>query len=260
MFYRSFPFFLAIPLISWDKSIDYTSWDLVLYLGYGFFNSIGLLLSYVALSFAQVGNVTSINFNLPIPASFLSLLILREPISLCDVFLFVVNFTGIILVTKPPFIFGLDPEDSAAGSQSYDDFFGAVIAVFGLLGIAMSAIFSRMIAYRGNLDFVLIVVSAAISGVLLPGAVILFARNWDPITSISEVILLVCVAVLSLLANVFIALGLKYESVLVISVMSTFCVPIAFLVGTFVLDEIPDVVSALGACLIIISTVLCLRK
>ncbi|XP_071830727.1 solute carrier family 35 member G1-like [Apostichopus japonicus] len=264
MFFRSFSFFISILCTSWQKSATYDVYDLVYYFGYGISNTCGLMLTYVALQFGHVGNVTAISLNLPIPAAILGYLFLQESITCYDVVLFIVNLTGIVLVTKPPFIFGLDITDTeidtAEPSKSYDEFYGAIISIFALLGIVASTTFSRKLAYRGSSDASLVTVVTAICGVVLSGGILLFTQTWDPVTSLTDITMLVGISTLSLLANLFIVLGLKYENVLLVSVLITFCVPVSFLVGIFVLQEIPDLISIIGAGLTLISTFLCLWK
>ncbi|KAJ8041688.1 Solute carrier family 35 member G1 [Holothuria leucospilota] len=257
MLYRSFPFLLTLPFISWRKSESYNLYDLLYYISYAVLNTSGIILMYVALEFAQLGNVSAICTNLPIPSAILSFLLLREPIRIFDIILFVVNFIGLILVTRPPFLFH-GHGDAATGSTN--EFLGAVIALGSLLGLAMSTIFSRKLTYRGNSDSALLTFIPGVTGVFIPGTILFITQTWDFPSTFMEGVLTLAVAVLSLFGNFFLALGLNYESVITITVLFTLGVPVSFLVGIFVFKEIPDVLSVVGAFSILVSTFGCLWK
>lgn len=101
MLLRSFVFLLAIPFVDFEGSYSYQSKDLVLYVVYGLLNSGSRVVTYVALSFAQVGNIAAITSNMAIPSALLGLLVLGERITCFHVIIFFINAVGIVFVSNP---------------------------------------------------------------------------------------------------------------------------------------------------------------
>lgn len=254
MVYRSLVFLPCVFFISWDKSSSYEILDLICYILYGITNTLGILLAYVALHLAQIGNVTAITSNLPIPAALLAFCIFRETLTIFGLFFLAMNFVGLVLVSKPPFLFPQDIDEATAGQEGKNEFLGAVIALAALASLSLSTIFSRKLSYRDNVDAVLLSFIPGLTGVVVPGAVILFGQFWDHFHSVEEVIMCLLIGILSGVGNFFLVLALKYEVVSLITMLFTLSAPISFVLGILVLDEIPDLVSVVGAILILAST------
>ncbi|KAJ8041091.1 Solute carrier family 35 member G1 [Holothuria leucospilota] len=255
MFYRCILFLLSVAFVSWDKNEFYHASDMLLYTAYGLLNVGGVLLSYVGLQFAHVGNVTTISTNMPIPAAFLGWLLLGEKITFLDILLFTANMIGLVCVAKPPVIFRQENLD-----QNRYEFFGALIAFGGLILLVLSTIASRKLAYRNNSDAALQTFFPGMVGLLITGIILSLIEMWALPTSIEEGLMSLLVAILSLLGNVFLVLGLKYERVVVCAVLVTVSVPVSFLAAIVVLHQVPEVVSVIGALLIIGSTFGCLFR
>lgn len=255
MFYRCIPFLLSVSFVSWDKSEFYHANDMLLYTTYGVLNVVAILLSYVALHFAHVGNVSAISTNMPLPAAFLGWFLLGEKITFFDTLLFTANMIGLVCVAKPPFIFR--EEDLV---QNRYEFIGALIAIGALISIVLSIIASRKLAYRNNSDPALQSFFPGMVGLLLTGTILSIFQMWVLPASVEEGLMCLLVAILSLLGNVFVVLGLKYERVVVCTVLVTVSVPVSFLAAIVVLHQVPDVVSVIGAVLTIGSTLGCLFR
>lgn len=256
MLYRSFPFLLSIPFISWHKGHDYDISDVIYNFIYAFTNVTEILLAYVALEFAQVGNVVAVIINLPVPSSILGFIFLRETLTRYDVIIIVINATGICLIAKPPFIFGSSTTDPFADTE----FLGIVIAVVSLLMMSIASLASRKLGYRGNADPALLTTLGGMTAVVVSGAILLATNTWDNPSSLEEVILVCLVSSSSFFGNIFFVLGYTYESIATVSVLITISVPLSYAGGVLLYGEIPELVPLIGVALTLVSTMGSLLK
>ncbi|XP_071855172.1 solute carrier family 35 member G1-like [Apostichopus japonicus] len=256
MVLRSFLFLTCVIFVAWNRSKDYDVIDLVCYISYGLCNTLGILLAYVALQFAHVGNVSAISSNLPIPSALLALVFFKEPLTIFGVIFLIINFIGLILVSQPPFLFPSGGEDVAlqATFENSNEFVGALIAFMSLIGLSSSTIFTRKLSYRGNVDPALLSFIPGTTGVVISGAVLLFSQTWDYFQSVEEVFICLLVGILSAAGNLFLVLALKYEDVSLVTIHSTLSAPVAFVLGVILFQEIPDLLSVIGATLMLGST------
>ncbi|XP_071855168.1 solute carrier family 35 member G1-like [Apostichopus japonicus] len=256
MVLRSFLFLPCIIFVSWNRSNDYDVIDLMCYISYGVFNSLGLLLAYVALQLAQIGNVSAISSNLPIPSTLLAFVFFKEPLTIFGVTFLIINLIGLILVSQPPFLFPSGGEDVAlqATFENSNEFVGALIAFMSLIGLSLATIFTRKLTYRGNVDPALLSFIPGTTGVVISGAVLLFSQTWDYFQSVEEGFICLLVGILSAAGNLLIVLALKYEDVSLVTIQFTLSAPVAFVLGLILFQEIPDFISVIGATLILGST------
>lgn len=257
MFYRSIILLLSVVLILWEKSNSYDIIDMVYYLAYGIFNCLGIVLIYLALGLANVGNVTVISTNGPVPSAILGCIILKESVTTWDMIVFTFNLVGIFLVSKPPFVFKSDHGNPV---KSLNEFYGSLLALLGLFNLVLTNIFSRKLAYRENSDPALMTFIPGMTGIAITGVILCFTDSWELPSSLKELLLVLSLGIFSLLCNCFLVLGLQTERVITVCVLETLSVPVAFMVDILVFQSVPDLVSILGAITIVATTVGCLCK
>ncbi|KAJ8047137.1 hypothetical protein HOLleu_06048 [Holothuria leucospilota] len=250
MFCRSFPFLLSLPFISWNDSLNYEKVDLGLYYFHAVSNSAALLLAYVAVEFAKLGNVSAICSNFPVPSAILGYLILSEPLTHCDVVVICVNFVGILLVSKPSIV----SHSNEYVPETSQEFVGAVLALLSLLLYSLSAVAARKIAHRNNSDPLLMSFLPGMSGIIISGTISIITEMWNFSPTFEELFMCLLVGIFSLLGNASCVMGLKYESVSTVSVFVTLSTPVAFLFGILWLGQVPDESGIAGATLILGST------
>ncbi|XP_071855176.1 solute carrier family 35 member G1-like [Apostichopus japonicus] len=256
MVLRSFLFLPSIIFVAWNRSKDYDIIDLICYISDGVFNALGILLAYAALQFAHVGNVSAISSNLPVPSALLAFVFFKEPLTIFGVTFLIINFIGLILVSQPPFLFPSGGEEFAlqATFENSNEFVGALIALMSLIAMSLSTIFTRKLTYRGNVDPALLSFIPGTTGVVVSGAVLFFGPTWDYFQSVEEGFICLLVGILSAAGNILIVLALKYEDVSLVTIQFTLSAPVAFVLGIILFQEIPDLISVIGATLILGST------
>lgn len=246
MLLRSLSFLFVIPFIQWTKCERFQTKDMCLYFLYGILNYGCRIVAYVALTFAQVGNVSAITSNMAIPSAILGLLLLGEPITTFHVISFVINAVGIIFVSKPPFIF----QYIKSSEDTTDDFYGAILAVVVVITRSLASVVSRKLSYESKSDPVLFAVFTGICGVIITSFILIFTELTMPRSFLDQLTVLgVCVC--ALLGNIFLALALQYETVVVVSVLMSPSLIVAYLLQIVLLGVHPGVPEIFGLLLIL---------
>ncbi|KAJ8026109.1 Solute carrier family 35 member G2 [Holothuria leucospilota] len=245
MFFRSFTFLLAVFFISWDGCDSYTGKDMILYIAYGFLNATGRTFAYLALSFAQVGNVTAITSNLSLPSAILGFLVLKEVITRFHVTVFVINVIGVVFVSKPPIIF-----QAYEGLGDVREFIGALMSLVVVITISLAATASRKLSYRRASDPPLLVFVTGVVGVIMTCLIFQFSGFHLP-SSFPEITKTASVCFISLLGNIFLGIALKYETVVVVTVLMSLSLTVAYALQILILHAVPGVYELAGIALIL---------
>ncbi|XP_059489915.1 solute carrier family 35 member G1-like [Neocloeon triangulifer] len=216
----------------------------------GFVGGITLVALFVAFRKLPLGDATSIIFSAPIFVMLMSFIFLREP---CGTFRFIIAFlliTGVILVSRPPFIFNQgDP------AVTYDyDIVGYSSAVLGALFSAVNIVlmrkckdvhFSVLILYFSVGSFV---ISLALS--FIEGPWTLGGSLWN--TPLIEWGYGSLVGVTGLLGQVLLVIALNMEGAGKVAVTRSLDIVLAFVLQVCYWGQFPDIMGSVGSVLICI--------
>ncbi|KAG2098078.1 hypothetical protein BD769DRAFT_1677694 [Suillus cothurnatus] len=102
----------------------------------GFFGLFGM---YYSLQYLSLADATVLSFLSPLAAAIGGYIVLKEPYSRHEAFAAIVSLLGVILIARPPFLFGntssvnSDSSDAASRATSIDRIRAVCVAVFGII-------------------------------------------------------------------------------------------------------------------------------
>lgn len=252
IFFRNILFLFVTPLVSWERSNTYGPYDAFLCILLGCGSNFAAIFLYTALLYADIGNVSAVALNTPIPSAILAYLLLREKISVFSSGFFFLNFIGIILLAKPPFLTG--NVDSA--DINGDDFLGIMLAFAALMSVSLSLIPIRLLSHRGNCDSYLNIVIVGYVGMIISGVSLSITSGWAIKTDILHFIYLLIFTGFAFLTNLFAILAAEHEVIANVSVLiACSSLPLNFLAQVALFHQMVDIISITGLTLIIGSTV-----
>ncbi|KAG2072500.1 hypothetical protein BDR04DRAFT_1153216 [Suillus decipiens] len=102
----------------------------------GFFGLFGM---YYSLQYLSLADATVLSFLAPLAAAIGGYVVLKEPYSKHEAFAAIVSLLGVILIARPPFLFGnassvnSDSSDAASRATATDRIRAVCVAVFGIV-------------------------------------------------------------------------------------------------------------------------------
>ncbi|XP_065336285.1 solute carrier family 35 member G1-like isoform X1 [Cloeon dipterum] len=238
------------PLIAWKLINPFGPPGYrILMMVQGFIGGWLLVALFIAFRRLPLGDATSIIFSSPVFVLIMSFAFLRE---LCGTFRVVIAITlvtGLVLITRPPFIFNLgDP------SMTYD-VLGYSAAVLGAFLSAVNIVvmrkckevhFSVMVLYLSVGSLVIsLSLSFAAEG---PWAAGMGGSLWSaPLVEWAYASL---VGVTGLLGQVLLVIALNLESAGKVAVTRSLDIVLAFILQICYWSDVPDIMGAVGSVLI----------
>lgn len=250
LFYRSLAYLPCLAFINLDQIRSFNTSDWIISISSGSVNAVALVLAYIAVSFAHVGNVSCIVANQPIPGAIMSFIFLREKLHVLDIGIILLNVTGIVLVSKPPIIFGNDAMDT----DYQREFVGALFATASVTSFAFSTMTAKILTNRGTADVAFLLFLSGFTGGTAFVIEMFTSGNLFMLPSSAEWPFVACVALCSVFGAACIIWALEGISFLVMAMLFTLCTPVAFALGCSFLNEEIELISTIGAFLTIGST------
>lgn len=153
----------------------------------GFFGLFGM---YYSLQYLSLADATVLSFLMPLSAAIGGYIILKEPYSKHEAFAAIVSLLGVILIARPPFLFGntssvnSDSSDAASRATAIDRIRAVCVAVFGIVLGTGALLSMRAIGKRAHPMHLMmffsawctIVASAAMYFMKIP---IVYPHNWQ---------------------------------------------------------------------------------
>ncbi|KAG2148837.1 EamA-like transporter family-domain-containing protein [Suillus clintonianus] len=153
----------------------------------GFFGLFGM---YYSLQYLSLADATVLSFLMPLSAALGGYLILKEPYSKREAFAAIVSLLGVILIARPPFLFGntssvnSDSSDVASRATAADRIRAVCVAVFGIILGTGALLSMRAIGRRAHPMHLMMffsawctfVASAAMYFMKIP---IVYPHNWQ---------------------------------------------------------------------------------
>jgi drug/metabolite transporter (DMT)-like permease len=110
--------------------------------------SLGIILHFHGVKHLPLADVSMISAATPIFTVFFAWIILRESVGIVDIVNLVLVFAGIVLIVRPPFIFGGGGDSETDQVNSDTEYWKFIAALLVLLGAMLQAnvyIFLRML-------------------------------------------------------------------------------------------------------------------
>ncbi|KAI9472061.1 MAG: hypothetical protein EXX96DRAFT_509959 [Benjaminiella poitrasii] len=221
----------------------------------GLAGTLGLCLFFYSITQLPLADATVVFFLGPAFTAILAAIVLREPFTLFDGICSVACMIGVILVSKPQFLFHTDtsaPVDDGDSISEWKRLFAVLCALVGAMMSAVAYVTVRKIG-RGAHYMVHVVYFGLVSIVVSPIGMFLMQKPVLPRTGY-EYGMLMLVGISAFVGQCFLNQGLQMAPAGPGTLMRMNDVVFAFLFGIFILHEYPDIYSISGASIIVIMT------
>ena len=242
LFFRGF--FGVIPilfLIPRERFIDfYKTTRPLLHFKRCLSGLIALVSIFIALRNLPLATVVSITFAAPIFTTIFSIFLLNEKVGLYRWLAVLVGFAGIIVITEP-------------GFSSLNFYY--IYPIIFCLGLSYVAIAIRKLSSTEPVWLIsfFFSFSIAILGLLS------FFQGWV-MPNLLDLFLLSMVGILGGLANLWLSQSYKLSEVSLVTPLKYLALVFAIIFGYFIWQEIPTLKTLIGALLVILSSLIILRR
>uniref|UniRef100_A0A3Q3WLQ3 Solute carrier family 35 member G1 n=1 Tax=Mola mola TaxID=94237 RepID=A0A3Q3WLQ3_MOLML len=216
----------------------------------GFIGSNAMILLYYAVQQMSLADATVIMFSNPVFTSLLAWIFLKERCTIWDCVFTVFTITGVILIARPPFIFG----DYMYGIEGdYTNHIKGTIAAFaGAVAAACTMVVLRKIGKSAH--YYLSVWYYAIIGFIECLITVSVLGEWKIPFCGRDRWMLMLIAVLGIAGQTFLTKALQREKAGPVALMRTLDVVLAFIFQFIFFNLAPTWWSVGGAMCIVVST------
>ncbi|KAM6130261.1 solute carrier family 35 member G1 [Phoenicopterus ruber ruber] len=223
----------------------------------GFLGSSAMILLYYAFQVMPLADATVITFSSPVFTSLLAWIFLKEKYSIWDLLFTLFAITGVVLIARPPFLFG----SNVTGIEgSYTDHLkGTIAAITSTVSGASTFVILRKVGK--SVHYFLSIWYYAVIGLI--GCVIaLFVMNeWRLPYCGKDRVLLILIGLLGLGGQIFLTKALQIEKAGPVAIMKTMDVVFAFILQILFLNHLPTWWTVGGAlCVVASSSGTAIRK
>lgn len=215
----------------------------------GVLGSAGLMFQFYAFQHMPLADASVLIFSSPVFVAISARIFLKEPCGVTQIVTIMVTLVGVILIARPPFLFG----DGVSGDfhgYSTENLLGAVSA---LCGTVCSANVYILIRKLKSLHYAVIMMTFAMVGIVMShSASLAFGALCLP-CSFKERLYLLLLGIFSFCGQVLLTKALQYEQAGPVSICRTADIVFAFIWQVAFLGEIPNVYSVIGATMVTLS-------
>ncbi|XP_041671418.1 solute carrier family 35 member G1 [Cheilinus undulatus] len=246
-----FQMLFTIPLLIYNKTGFLGPKEKRKYLVFrGFVGSNAMILLFYAVQQMPLADATVIMFSNPVFTSLLAWIFLKERCTIWDCVFTVFTLTGVILIARPPFIFG---EDLHGIEGNYTNHLKGTIAAFaGAIGAAMTYVVLRKIGK--SVHYYLSVWYYAVIGFLECIITVSVLGEWKLPSCGRDRWMLMLIAVLGIAGQTFLTKALQIEKAGPVALMRTFDVVLSFIFQFIFFNRVPTWWSLGGALCVVAST------
>ncbi|XP_030762775.1 solute carrier family 35 member G1 [Sitophilus oryzae] len=247
----------TIPIAIYNQKPCFPKDKRIMLILRSFTGTTALMLSFYAFRHMPLSDATVIVFSVPVFTAVFARMFLKEPCGWFNIFSVIVTLIGVVLITRPPIIFGNTIESLGDNGQS-PEIWGAVAAfsstlfganAFVILRALKDVHFSVIMTNFGAFAFVqCLIVSYFIGAFCLP---VCGADRY----------LIVALALFSFLGQILLTVALQLEQAGPVAIARSTDIVYAFIWQVLFFEEIPNRFSIMGAILVMSSVILTgLRK
>ncbi|KAM9462004.1 solute carrier family 35 member G1 [Clarias gariepinus] len=216
----------------------------------GFLGSTAMILLYYAVLQMPLADATVITFSNPVFTSLLAWIFLKERCTIWDFIFIVFTLTGVVLIVRPPFLFGAKLSDIEDNYSNHIK--GAIAAFSSAIAAACTMVILRKMGK--NVHFFLSVWYYAIMGFIECVVVLFIIDEWTLPECGWDRWNLIAIGVLGIGGQTFLTKALQVEKAGPVALMRTTDVVLAFIFQFLFLNHKPTWWSIGGALCVISST------
>lgn len=216
----------------------------------GFIGSNAMILLFYAVQQMPLADATVIMFSNPVFTSLLAWIFLKERCTIWDCVFTVFTLSGVILIARPPFLFG---EDVHGIEGNYTNHIKGTIAAFaGALGAACTFVVLRKMGK--SVHYYLSVWYYAVIGFIECIITVSVLGEWKIPFCGRDRWMLMLIAVLGIAGQTFLTKALQIEKAGLVALMRTVDVVLAFIFQFIFFNRAPTWWSLGGALCVVVST------
>uniref|UniRef100_A0A8C0GZ90 Solute carrier family 35 member G1 n=1 Tax=Chelonoidis abingdonii TaxID=106734 RepID=A0A8C0GZ90_CHEAB len=223
----------------------------------GFLGSGAMILLYYAFQVMPLADATVITFSSPVFTSLLAWIFLKEKYSLWDLLFTLFTITGVVLIARPPFLFG----SSITGIEgNYTNHLkGTIAAVVSAVSTASTFVILRKMGK--SVSYFLSIWYYAVIGLIECIVALFVIDEWTLPYCGTDRLLLILIGLLGLGGQIFITKALQIEKAGPVAIMKTMDVVFAFILQILFLNHLPTWWTVGGAlCVVASSSGTAIRK
>ncbi|XP_041697431.1 solute carrier family 35 member G1 isoform X2 [Coregonus clupeaformis] len=216
----------------------------------GFLGSNAMILLYYAVQQMPLADATVIMFSNPVFTALLAWIFLKEKCTIWDCVFTVFTLAGVIMIARPPFIFGARIEGIEG---DYTNHLKGTIAAFGgAIGAACTFVILRKMGK--SVHYYLSVWYYAVIGFIECVITLFILGEWTIPFCGRDRWILMLIAILGIAGQTFLTKALQIEKAGPVALMRTVDVVLAFIFQFIFFNRKPTMWSLGGACCVVVST------
>lgn len=240
----------AIPILIYKNQNPFPKGQRLMLLLRSFAGATSLSLTFYAIRHMPLADASVIVFSVPVVVAIFAKIFLKEPCGLFHYFTLFLTMLGVLMVTRPPFLFGQ--------STTQYSFLGPLAA---LLSTIFAAIVYILLRALKNLHFSVIMVCFATYSILQTSSMAWATGKLCWPKCGTERLLVVALGIFSFSGQMLLTIAAQLEEAGLVAIARTVDVVFAFMWQIIFFNEIPNIFSIIGAVLVTSSVVLIgLRK
>ncbi|XP_078079663.1 solute carrier family 35 member G1 isoform X2 [Mustelus asterias] len=217
----------------------------------GILGASAMMLIFYAIQQMSMADATVILISNPVFVSIFAWIFLKEKCNWLYPIFLVFTLTGVILIARPPFIFGYNI--SGSGVDYKNRIKGTAAAFGGAICAALTLIVIRKMGKSVN--YLISIWSYSLTGLVLCAIAISFANEWKLPNCGLDRAFIILIGVFGMGGQIFLTKALQIEKAGPVALMKTTEVPMAFILQYLFLHYIPTWWSLGGALCVTVSTI-----
>ncbi|CAG9830679.1 unnamed protein product [Diabrotica balteata] len=247
----------AIPIIIYREEKVFPKGKRIMLLLRSFTGTVSLMLSFYAFRHMPLADASVIVFSVPVFTGIFARMFLKEPCGLFNVFSVILTLIGVVLITRPPLLFG-NTINSLGDNGQKTEMWGAVAAFSATLFGANAYVLLR--ALKGIHFSVIMTNFGAFAFIQCLLVTVLLGALCLPSCGLDRY-LIVALAVFSFLGQILLTVALQMEQAGPVAIARSSDIVFAFIWQVMFFNEVPNRFSVGGAILVLSSVLLIgLRK
>ncbi|XP_042315500.1 solute carrier family 35 member G1 isoform X2 [Sceloporus undulatus] len=216
----------------------------------GLLGSGAMILLYYAFQVMPLADATVITFSSPVFTSLFAWIFLKEKYSLWDLLFTIFTITGVVLIARPPFLFG----SKVSGIEgSYTDHIkGTIAAVTSAVAAASTFVILRKVGK--SVHYFLSIWYYAVIGLIVCVIALSVIGEWSLPNCGIDRFLLIAIGLLGLGGQIFLTKALQIEEAGPVAIMKTMDVVFAFILQILFLNHLPTWWTVGGALCVVASS------
>lgn len=240
----------TVPILIYKNQNPFPKGQRLMLLLRSFAGATALSLTFYAIKHMPLADASVIVFSAPVVVAIFAKIFLKEPCGIFHYFTLFLTMLGVLMVSKPPFLFGHSTKQS--------NVFGPLAALLSTVFAAMVFILLRALK---NLHFSVIMVCFATYSILQTSGMAWATGNLCWPKCGFERFMVIALGLLSFSGQMLLTIASQLEEAGLVAIARTVDVVFAFMWQIIFFNEIPNIFSVIGALLVTSSVVLIgLRK